>query len=183
MIRAPWRAWRPPPADEPEDLGVLVPGLFGIGFLISLIVLASDAVAHLFPTSGRRRRAAIAQIARGRADELASLQSGEAPRPGTIDCVMRGRAMSLLLAVVAASLATVAVSVGFVVAAEIGADRKAWAAAFGIVVAVPLGGLVVAWLLAALFGSRAPRWLRALHTVWPIGTYPELALGYEEGWR
>ncbi len=171
------------PPQEPEDFGVLVPGLFGIGFLISLIVLASDAIAHLFPTSGRRRRAALAQIARGRADELHSLRTGEPPRPGRIDCVVRSRPTSLALALVAALLAVAAVSIGLALAAEIGEERKLWAAAIGVGIAVPLALLAAVWLPAAVFGSRAPRWLVALHTVWPIGTYPELALGYEEGWR
>ncbi len=170
--------------DEPEDrFGILVPGLFGIGFLISLAVLVADAVSHLFPTSGRRRRAMVAQVAKGRANELTSLSTGRAPQPARIERVVRTRLGSLALAALAVALAATAVVGGLALAAEIGAERKAWATVVGFGLAAPLVLLAAIWLLAAAFGPRSPRWLRALHTIGPIGAYPELSLGLEEGWR
>ncbi len=168
------RRARPDWSEGAEDLGVLVPGLFGVGFLISLFVLAFDAVARLVPAAGRRRQAMLVRDAHGRTNDLAAVRTGSPPSPGTMPCEPRTRGMSALLGGIWGTVALAVVLFGLAIADDVGVDRQAWAISVALVVAVPIAVVSLMWLLAALLGPRGPRWLRSLQTVWPLGAYPRL---------
>ncbi len=165
---------RLPTDPQPDErMQVLVPGLFGIGFVISLFVLAGDALSHLLPASGGRARAAARRDAIGRASDITAVRSGRHPEPGVVVRVARSRIGSLSLAALAGALAAASIVGGFAVAARVGVDRQGWALGAGFVVAVPVGLFALTWMLSGAFGSRAPRWLCYLNGFWPFGTYPD----------
>ncbi len=166
--------------DDPgEGHQVLVPGLFGVGFVISLLVLGFDAIARLLPAAGKRRHALLARDAHGRANDVAAIGSGRAPAPGAVPCEARSRGMSALLGALAATVALTAVLLGVLVADRVGVDRQAWAITVAIVAAVPASAMAAVWLLSALLGPRSPRWLRALQRSYPLGTYPRIDFSTE----
>ncbi len=175
-----------PPRRDPwlgEDGGgphVLVPGLFGVGFLISLIVLAFDAIAQLVPAAGRRRNALLMRDVHGRSNDLEAVVTGSPPAPGAVPCEPRTRAMSALLGGIAAAVALLVTAVGFAAAGHVGVDRQAWTITIGLVVAIPVALMAGMWLLAALLGANSPRWLRSLQSVWPLGTYPRYDFDSQE---
>ncbi len=172
--RRPWLG------EDGDGLHVLVPGLFGVGFLISLIVLAFDAIAQLVPAAGRRRNALLMRDVHGRTNDLEAVASGRPPAPGAVPCEPRTRAMSALLGGIAATLSLVVAVVGFAAAAHVGVDRQAWTISIALVVAIPVGLVATMWLLSALLGAGSPRWLRSLQTVWPLGTYPRYDFDSQE---
>ncbi len=164
--RRPWLA------EEGDGLHVLVPGLFGVGFLISLFVLAFDAIAQLVPAAGRRRNALLMRDVHGRSSDLAAVRSGRPPVPGAVPCEPRTRPAAAMLGGMAATAALLVAVVGFAAADEVGVDRQAWAISIALVVAVPMALVAASWLLFALLGARSPRWLSSVQSVWPLGTYP-----------
>ena len=160
--------------DPPEErTHVLVPGLFGLGFLISLGVLAGDFVGRLLPASGKKRWAAMERQARGRRSDIAAVRSGHAPEPGVVDRIARGRLVSFGLATVAGLLAAASIVGGFAVAAHVGVDRQGWAIGSAFVVATTVSAFGFVWLMSGAFGRRGPRWLRHVNSFWPFGTYPD----------
>ena len=160
--------------DPPEEgTKVLVPGLFGLGFLISLGVLAGDVVGRMLPASGRKRWAAMERHARGRTSDILAVRSGQPPAPGIIDRVARGRLVSFGLAAAAATLAAVSIAIGFTIAASVGVDRQGWAIGSGFVVAVTVTAFGLVWLMSGAFGRGGPQWLQRINCVWPFGTYPQ----------
>ena len=166
--------------DPPEErTHVLVPGLFGLGFLISLGVLAGDFVGRLLPAAGKKRWATIERQARGRMSDIAAIPSGTPPQPGVVDRVARGRLVSFGLASVAALLATASIAGGFAVAAWVGIDRQGWAIGAGFVIGLTVTAFGLVWLLSGALGRRGPKWLRYVNSFWPFGTYPEPRLNQE----
>ncbi len=156
-----------------ERMHVLVPGLFGLGFVISLVVLAGDFIGRLLPASGKRRWAEIERHALGRSSDMAAIRSGEAPIPGVVDRVPRGRMVAFSLAALAGLAATASIVAGFALAARVGLDRQGWALGAAFVIAIPVSLFGLMWLLSGALGRRAPRWLNYLSSFWPFGTYPE----------
>lgn len=163
------RRWLP--GDE-EGMHVLVPGLMGFGFLISLIVLAADGIVRLIPATRRKRRIVALGLARSRANDLAAIGSGAPPRPGAVLRQPRRRLVSAGLGLTAASVGVVAVLFGLALAGYVGPDRQGWVIWGGIGMAIPLMGLAVVWLVAAM-PRPLPLWLAAAHNYWPIGAYPD----------
>ena len=160
--------------DPPEErTNVLVPGLFGLGFLISLGVLAGDFVGRLLPASSKKRWAATERYARGRMSDISAVSDGRPPEPGVVDRVSRGRVVAFGLASAAAAIAAVSIIAGFAVAARVGVDRQGWAIGAGLVIAVTVTGFGLIWLLSGAFGRQGPAWLRRINSFWPFGTYPE----------
>lgn len=156
--------------DEEVGLTVLVPGLMGLGFLISLVMLVADGIGRILPRSGRRRAVAIASLSPARVSDVIAVVTGSPPTPRAVTRVPRPRIQALTLAVIAGAGAVVAVVVGIEGAAEVGVDRQAWVLGFGVFVAAILAGLAVLWLGTVVTGRSAPRWLRRLHNSWPLGT-------------
>ncbi len=167
---------RRPRWDPGEDAGmhVIVPGLMGIGFLISLSVLAADLVARLLPASGRRRAAQVERYAKGRVGDLHAIPLGSAPRRGVVLRGLRRRMTAMVLGSLSASVAVASMVAGFAAAARVGVDRQGWAIGLGIGIGAGVALFGLAWLLAAATGPRAPRWLLFIHRFWPLGGYPDL---------
>jgi hypothetical protein len=159
-------------SDDGDGLNVLVPGLMGIGFLISLLVLVSDGIARILPHGQRRRAAMLERTARGRASDVSSIRSGVAPRPGEVNRQLRSRPISFALGLVAATIAYAIVASGVYIAENhVGVDRQVWVVVWALVLATPLFVVAFFWLAAAATGSRAPAWLRWAHVYWPVGRY------------
>ncbi|MFQ5948155.1 MAG: hypothetical protein ACE5KX_04790 [Acidimicrobiia bacterium] len=152
---------------------VLVPGLMGIGVMVSVLMLIADAMTRLVPVSTRRRALLMECRVRGRESDMRAVRTGEPPRPVVAVRVPRGRVAALLLAALAGSAAFLSVVVGLAISSRVGDDRRTWALGLGVVAATVLASLGLAWLSAAVAGRAMPRWLRRLHQSWPLGTYPD----------
>lgn len=161
--------------DDGDGLHVLVPGIMGIGFLISLAMLALDAVERALPMVGRRRAAEMARLSEGRSNDLRSISHGRPPEVGVVRREARSRLASLLLGAGALGGAVLAIRIGFDVAGETSSDRQAWAAVIGLLVGMALAAPGTMWLLAAVTGPKAPGWLRWFHQFWPLGGLPDLS--------
>ncbi len=162
--------------DEQPDLSVLVPGMMGIGFLISLVMLVADAFTKVVPLAGRRRTAALAKLSRGRVSDARSIWSGAPPAIGVVPRVPRRRITAAALAVAVFTLSAVAIAIGIEVADTVGTDRQLWAIGTSVLIAAFATMLGSIWLLAAISGPAAPRWLLGLHEYWPFGVLPNLTM-------
>ena len=168
----PMPRYRWDPAEE-AGFHVLVPGLMGIGFLISLGVLAADVVGHLIPVAGRRRAAEVERRALGRAHDVLSLRSGEPPALGVVLRQPRRRVTALVLATIAALVATASVASGYTLAAHVGVDRQGWAIGTGIGLGALIGLFGAVWLAVGVGGAQQTTWLQFINRFWPLGAFPD----------
>ena len=160
--------------DDHPGLNVLVPGMMGIGFLISLVMLVADGFTKVVPLAGRRRTAALARLSRSRVNDAASIWDGAPPSVGVVARVPRRRITSAAFAVILFAIAVASVWIGVETAETVGNDRQLWALGTGVIIALAAVGPGMIWLLAAITGPTAPRWLLWLHQYWPFGVLPKL---------
>jgi len=160
--------------DDDPSFHVLVPGLMGVGFVISLLVLVSDVIVKMIPRSRRGRNAQLEQRAQGRVNDLAAVATGVPPRPGDVHRRLRSRTASVVLGLIAAA-AALGIILGGVNIAEnhVGVDRQAWVIAWALVFTAPVAAVAVGWLAAAAAPRPVPDWLEWLHRLWPLGRYPD----------
>lgn len=161
--------------DDQPDLNVLVPGLMGIGFLISLVMLVADGFTKVVPLAGRRRTAALVRLSRGRVSDTGSIWNGVPPVAGAVLRVPRRRVVAALIALALFAVSAVAIAIGIDIADTVGTDRQAWAVISAILIAAAATFPGVVWLLAAVTGPAAPRWLLWLQQFWPFGVLPKLS--------
>ena len=159
-----------------DERGVFVPGLMGAGILVSMAMLVTDGARKAFPTRGHRARAVrLRAVAIGRANDLRSIAHGEPPHAAVITTAPRSRPVALVLGFLCGAAAVGALSGA---EAYFNADlhlakRGEWGLGIGWGTAafLSLGGVgLVSWAVA---GERAPRWLRRIAAIPPLGALPD----------
>ncbi len=159
--------------DHEQGFNVLVPGLMGAGFLLSVLVLVVDWFSKKFPLSAHRRRVMEERSARGRVSDLAAVVDGRAPGPAQVLRVPRSPGRALILAFTALILAVVSAVAGIEAGIHVSPDRRAWVVGPLVALAVPLTIAGVVWVMTAFTVGRRPAWLVRANSVWPLGVYPD----------
>jgi hypothetical protein len=126
------------------DTQVVLPGLMGLGVIVSGLILGADAFRRLFPSRGLRRKSQVAHRIYAVTAAAARAAGRDLPAPELLRREPRARRTYWMLGAAGVALAVLFVRQGFVVFGDPGRlYANNWAIGLGIVV-----GLVPAIIAA-----------------------------------